>query len=100
MIINEIRSNEVSRRIQKVVQQPQQGQWTKWDNALTWNEIWHMVPLTSDQLSHQISVRSTTLKRKSGTVGKERGPHLSAMPRACLELMQNLPLTRAIHLKA
>ena len=32
------------------------------------------------------------LKRKSGRVGKERGPHLSAMPRqadhrACLELL-------------
>ena len=28
---------------------PQQGQWTNWDNAmqksLTWNDIWHMVPL-------------------------------------------------------
>ena len=53
---------------------------------------------TSNQLSHQISVRSPALKCKSGTVGKERGPHLSAMPRqadhrACLELLQNRPLT-------
>ena len=49
MVINEIRLNEDSRRIQKAVQQPQQAQWTNWDNALqkslTWNEIWHMAPL-------------------------------------------------------
>ncbi|KAK3782045.1 hypothetical protein RRG08_024545 [Elysia crispata] len=39
----------VSQRVQKAVQQPQQRQWTNWDNAreksLTWNEIWHMVRL-------------------------------------------------------
>ena len=34
MVINEIRLNEDSRRVQKAVQQPQQGQWTNWDNAL------------------------------------------------------------------
>ena len=49
MVINEIRINEDSRRVQKAVQQPHKGQWTNWDNALqkslTWNEIWHMVPL-------------------------------------------------------
>ena len=49
MVINEIRLNEDSRRVQKAVQQPQQGQWTNWDNALqkslSWNEIWHMAPL-------------------------------------------------------
>ena len=49
MVINEIRMNEDSRRVQKAVQQPQQGQWTNWDNALqrflTWNDIWHMAPL-------------------------------------------------------
>ena len=49
MVINEIRLIEISRRVQKAVQQPQQGQWTNWDNALqkslTWNEIWHMAPL-------------------------------------------------------
>ena len=49
MVINEIRLNEDSRRVQKAVQQPQQGQWTNWDNALgkslTWNDIWHMAPL-------------------------------------------------------
>ncbi|KAK3779036.1 hypothetical protein RRG08_034294 [Elysia crispata] len=49
MVINEIRLNEDSRRVQKAVQQPQQGQWTNWDNALqkslTWNEIWHTAPL-------------------------------------------------------
>ncbi|KAK3766094.1 hypothetical protein RRG08_002326 [Elysia crispata] len=49
MIINEIRLIEDSRRVQKAVQQSQQGQWTNWDNALqkflTWNEIWHVAPL-------------------------------------------------------
>ncbi|KAK3733166.1 hypothetical protein RRG08_046087 [Elysia crispata] len=48
MVSNEVRLNEDSRRFQKAVQQPQQGQWTNWDNALqkflTWNEIWHMAP--------------------------------------------------------
>ena len=43
------RLNEDSRRVQKAVQQLQQGQWTYWDNAwqksLTWNDIWHMAPL-------------------------------------------------------
>ena len=34
MVINEKRLNEDSRRVQKAVQQPQQGQWTNWDNAL------------------------------------------------------------------
>ena len=38
-----------SRRVQKAVQQPPQGQWTNWDNALqkslTWNYIWYMAPL-------------------------------------------------------
>ena len=34
MVINEIRLNEDFRRVQKVIQQPQQGQWTNWDNAL------------------------------------------------------------------
>ncbi|KAK3764362.1 hypothetical protein RRG08_039958 [Elysia crispata] len=49
MNINEIRLNEDSRRVQKAVKQPQQGQWTNWDNtlqkSLTWNVIWHMPPL-------------------------------------------------------
>ena len=49
MVISKIRMNEDSRRVQKAVQQPQQGQWTNWDNALqkslVWNNIWHMAPL-------------------------------------------------------
>ncbi|GFO06785.1 reverse transcriptase [Plakobranchus ocellatus] len=43
MIIDEIRNKEDSTRVQKAVQQPQQGQWTNWDTAiqrsLTWNDI-------------------------------------------------------------
>ncbi|GFO00946.1 reverse transcriptase [Plakobranchus ocellatus] len=38
-IIDEIRNKEDSKRVQKAVQQPQQGQWTNWD------DIWHMAPL-------------------------------------------------------
>ncbi|GFO12335.1 reverse transcriptase [Plakobranchus ocellatus] len=49
IIIDEIRNKEDSTRVQKAVQQPQQGQWTNWDTAiqrsLTWNDIWHIVPL-------------------------------------------------------
>ena len=49
IIINEIRLNEDSRRVQKAVQQPQQGQWTNWHNALqkslTRNDIWHVALL-------------------------------------------------------
>ncbi|GFN87216.1 reverse transcriptase [Plakobranchus ocellatus] len=48
-IIDEIRNKEDSTRVQKAVQQPQQGQRTNWDTAiqrsLTWNDIWHMAPL-------------------------------------------------------
>ena len=83
IVINEIRLNEDSRRIQKAVHQPQQGQWTNWDNALqkslTSNEMSYGA--TSDQLFHQICVRSHALKRKPDSMGKERGPHLSALPR-------------------
>ena len=61
--------------------------------------------VTFDQSSYHISARSPALKRKSGTVGKERGPHLSAMPRQadhreCLEFLQNRPFTWAIHMEA
>ena len=49
MIIQEIRTIEDEKRIQKAVQQPQQGQWTNWEHALqrsiSWNGIWHMAPL-------------------------------------------------------
>ncbi|MCG8432275.1 MAG: hypothetical protein MJA29_14040, partial [Candidatus Omnitrophica bacterium] len=49
MVINEIREDEETKRIQKAVQQGQQGQWTAWEDALqrslTWNDIWHMAPL-------------------------------------------------------
>ncbi|KAK3787558.1 hypothetical protein RRG08_042099 [Elysia crispata] len=48
VVINETRLNEDSRRIQKAVQQSQQGQWTNWDNALqkslTRNEIFRNMP--------------------------------------------------------
>ena len=58
MVINEIRLNEDSRRVQQAVHQPQQGQWTKWDNALqkslTWNEIWHMTPLWTSFLIRSV----------------------------------------------
>ena len=49
MVINEIRLIEDSRRVQKAVQQPQQGHWANWDNAqqksITRNDIWHITPL-------------------------------------------------------
>ncbi|GFR81294.1 reverse transcriptase [Elysia marginata] len=49
MVIDEVRQREDVRRIQKAVQQPQQGQWTNWDSAiqrsLTWKDIWQMAPL-------------------------------------------------------
>ncbi|GFN90158.1 reverse transcriptase [Plakobranchus ocellatus] len=48
MIKDEISNKEDSTRVQKAVQQLQQGQWTNWDTAiqrsLTWNDIWHMAP--------------------------------------------------------
>ncbi|KAK3777236.1 hypothetical protein RRG08_047856 [Elysia crispata] len=101
MVINEIWLNEDSRRVLKAVQQPQQRQWTNWDNALqkslTWNEIWHMAPL-------RISFLIRSCPQTQIWYGGERGPHLSAMPRqadhrACLELLQNRPLTGAIHME-
>ncbi|GFN97226.1 reverse transcriptase [Plakobranchus ocellatus] len=49
MIIDEIRNKGDSTRVQKAVQQPQQGQWTNWNTtiqrSLIWNDIWHMAPL-------------------------------------------------------
>ncbi|GFO16664.1 polyprotein [Plakobranchus ocellatus] len=49
MKIDEIRLEEDSKRMQKAVQQSQQGHWTSWESALqrslTWNEIWHMASL-------------------------------------------------------
>ena len=49
MMIQEMRKEEDQKRLQKAVQQSQQGQWTAWESALqkslTWNDIWHMAPL-------------------------------------------------------
>ena len=49
MVTQEIRREQEQSRLQKAVQQGQQGQWTTWDDALqrslTWNDIWHMAPL-------------------------------------------------------
>ena len=49
MVIQEIRNEEDRGRLQKAVQQSQQGQWTTWENALqrslSWNDLWHMAPL-------------------------------------------------------
>ena len=49
MVIQEVRQEEDMARLQKAVQQSQQGQWTSWETAiqrsLTWNDIWHMSPL-------------------------------------------------------
>ncbi|GFO28299.1 reverse transcriptase [Plakobranchus ocellatus] len=54
MIIDEIKNKEYSTRVQKAIQQPQQGQWTNWDTAIqrsvTWNDIKHMVPLRISSL--------------------------------------------------
>ena len=108
MVINEIRLNEDSRRVQKAVQQPQKEQWTNWDNALqkslTWNEIGTWRHFGSAFLSDQYMI-SCPQTQICGMVGQERGPHLSPMPkqtnhRACLELLQNRPLTGAIHMEA
>ena len=49
MIIQELKKEEDVKRVQKAVQQGQQGQWTTWDSALqrslSWNDMWHMAPL-------------------------------------------------------
>ena len=96
MVINEIRLNEDSKRVQKVVQQPQQGQWTNWDNALqkslTWNEIWHMALFRISfviRSVYDLLPSSTNLVRWG-----KKGDH-----RACLELLKNCPLTGAIHMR-
>ncbi|GFO50090.1 reverse transcriptase [Plakobranchus ocellatus] len=86
MIIDEIRNKEDSTRVQKAVQQPQQGQWTNWDTAiqrsLTWNDIWHMAPLRISFLIRSVydsypqtqiwcdGERRTTLHAHSAKVGK------------------------------
>ncbi|GFO30014.1 reverse transcriptase [Plakobranchus ocellatus] len=69
IIIDEIRNKEDSTRVQKAVQQPQQGQWTNWDTAiqriLTWNDIWHMAPLRISFLikSHNLLSSNANLVR-------------------------------------
>ena len=49
MVIDEIKKKEQSARYTKAVQQPMQGQWTNWDDALqrslSWSDIWSMAPL-------------------------------------------------------
>ena len=49
MVIAEIRNEEDKNRVQKAVQQSQQGQWTSWESALqrslSWDDLWHMAPL-------------------------------------------------------
>ena len=49
MVIQEIREEEERARLQKAVQQSQQGQWTAWESALqrslSWNDLFHMAPL-------------------------------------------------------
>ena len=49
MVTQEVRKKEDAQRVQKAVQQAQQGQWTTRESALqrslTWNYIWHMAPL-------------------------------------------------------
>ncbi|GFO24451.1 reverse transcriptase [Plakobranchus ocellatus] len=49
MLIDEIRLEDDSKRMQKAVQQSKEGNWTSWKSGLqisiTWNEIWHMAPL-------------------------------------------------------
>ena len=48
-VIQEVRNEEDNKRLIKGVQQPQQGQWTSWEEALqrsiTWNDIWQKAPL-------------------------------------------------------
>ena len=49
LVIKEIREEEERARLQKAVQQSQQGQWTAWESALqrslSWNDLFHMAPL-------------------------------------------------------
>ena len=49
MVIQEIREEEERARLQKAVQQIQQGQWTAWESALqrslSWNDLFRMAPL-------------------------------------------------------
>ena len=80
MVINEIRLNEDSRRVQRAVQQPQQRQWTNWDNvlqkSLTWNDMWHMAPV---QISFLIRSVYDLLPSNTNLVrwGKKEDPTFS-----------------------
>ena len=100
MVIDKIRLNKDSRRVQKTVQRPKQGQWT------ISHVEWHLAHGANlDELSHQISVRSPALQHKPGTMGKERRSHLSTMQRqtdhvACLELLPSRSPTRVLHMEA
>ncbi|GFR61990.1 reverse transcriptase [Elysia marginata] len=58
MIIDEVRQKEDFKRIQKTVQQPQQGQWMNWDSgierSLIWKDIWQMAPLRISSLIRSV----------------------------------------------
>ena len=58
MVINEVKSIEEESRFQKAVQQPQQGQWTNWDE--TYQRYLYGAP--KNKLPHQIYLRSPPLK--------------------------------------
>lgn len=49
LVVQERRRDIENARVTKAIQQAQQGQWTKWDDALhrtiPWDEIWGMPPL-------------------------------------------------------
>ncbi|KAK3735161.1 hypothetical protein RRG08_061705 [Elysia crispata] len=104
MVINEIRLNENSRRIQKAVQLPQLGSWSNKDNALqkslTWNAIWHMAPLRISFLIRSVydllpsNANLARWGKKEDSICALCQDH-----KAYLELMQNCALTGAIHME-
>ncbi|GFN97209.1 reverse transcriptase [Plakobranchus ocellatus] len=53
MIIDEIRNKGDSTRVQKAVQQPQQGQWTNWDTEILNMERYLAHGASENKLPHQ-----------------------------------------------
>ncbi|GFO00249.1 reverse transcriptase [Plakobranchus ocellatus] len=108
MIIDEISNKEDSTRVQKAVQQLQQGQWTNWDTAiqisLTWNDIWHMAPW---RISFLIKSVYDLLPSNSNPVRWRRKDDPTCplcqgrqtTHRACTKLVQSSALARAIHVE-
>ncbi|GFR96777.1 hypothetical protein ElyMa_000977800 [Elysia marginata] len=108
MIIGEVGQKKYFITVQKSVQQPQQGQWTNWNNgtAIQMSQTWHVVSGSrKNKLTPQINASSSVLKTKSVALEKEGRSFMPTRSeytnyRPCPEFLLCSSLTMSIHLEA